>query len=412
VSSGATSRSRESLDADIMAWMRESPQPEVASGGGPESGASAGDARFDALARELFGFQFERCIPYQRFCKARGTTPDSVGHWSQIPAVPTGAFKEVALRCFPPEREHKVFRTSGTAAGRRGELHLDTLELYEASLLPTLHRFLFPDLRAPTARASGPRTTIRVLAPSPEEVPDSSLSHMLGCALEAFGDEQSGYDMADGRLDLAGLAEHLAAAHAAGRPVALCGTAFAFVHLLEGLETSALDPMPIALAPGSRIMETGGFKGKAREVPRQAFYAALEASLGVPRSHIVNQYGMTELGSQFYDSSLRDALVGPSSGPRRKLGPPWVRVRIVDPETGREAEPGAPGMIVIHDLANTGSVAAIETADLGRRIPAPGDGEDGFEVAGREPGAEERGCSIAADAMLADAAPGETPWAR
>jgi hypothetical protein len=147
-------------------------------------------------------------------------------------------------------------------------------------------------------------------------------------------------------------------------------------------------------------------------MPRRAFYAALEATFGLPRSHIVNQYGMTELGSQFYDSSLRDALLGQSSGPRRKLGPPWVRVRIVDPETGRETEPGAPGMIVIHDLANTGSVAAIETADVGRRIPAPGDAEDGFEVAGREPGAEERGCSIAADVMLADATPGETPWVR
>jgi hypothetical protein len=392
--------------------MREGSWPGAASEGGPEREASTGDARFDALARELFGLQFERCIPYQRFCKTRGTTPGSVGHWSEIPAVPTGAFKEVALRCFPPERERKVFRTSGTAAGLRGELHLDTLELYEASLLPTLHRFLFPDLRAPTAGASGPRMTIRVLAPSPEEAPDSSLSHMFGCALEAFGDEESGCDIADGRLDLAGLAEHLAAARAAGRPVALCGTAFAFVHLLEELEASALDPAAIALAPGSRIMETGGFKGRAREMPRQAFYAALEATLGVPRSHIVNQYGMTELGSQFYDSSLRDALAGQSIGPQRKLGPPWVRVRIVDPETGREAEPGAPGMIVIHDLANTGSVAAIETADLGRRIPAPGDGEDGFEVAGREPGAEERGCSIAADAMLAGAAPGETPWAR
>jgi acyl-coenzyme A synthetase/AMP-(fatty) acid ligase len=103
----------------------------------------------------------------------------------------------------------------------------------------------------------------------------------------------------------------------------------------------------------------------------------------------VNQYGMTELGSQFYDSALREP-----EAPRRKLAPPWARVRLLDPATGEDAEPGAVGMIAIVDLANTGSVLAVQTADLGRRVA------DGFEVLGRAPGAEERGCSVAADAML------------
>ena len=104
---------------------------------------------------------------------------------------------------------------------------------------------------------------------------------------------------------------------------------------------------------------------------------------------MINQYGMTERASQFYDS----LLVEPTA-PRRKLGPPWARVRIVDPETGDDAADGELGMIVVHDLANTGSVAAIETADLGRRIA------DDFEIGGRAPDAEARGCSIAADVML------------
>jgi len=84
--------------------------------------------------------------------------------------------------------------------------------------------------------------------------------------------------------------------------------------------------------------------------------------------------------------------------PRRKVAPPWTRVQVVDPATGAPRKPGEPGLLRIHDLANTGSVAAVETADLGRlRGPEPG---DGFEVLGRAPGAETRGCSVAADEML------------
>ena len=83
--------------------------------------------------------------------------------------LPTGAFKEVALRGFSAERTRKTFRTSGTSTERRGELHLDTLALYEASLLPSFRRGVLPDLPV-SARAR-----MRVLAPSPTELPDSSL---------------------------------------------------------------------------------------------------------------------------------------------------------------------------------------------------------------------------------------------
>ena len=137
-------------------------------------------------------------------------------------------------------------------------------------------------------------------------------------------------------------------------------------------------------------METGGFKGRSREMPRAELYAAIEERLGVPSARIVNQYGMTELGSQFYDSVLRFPATE-----RRKLGPPWARVRLVDPATGEDVPDGEAGMIVVVDLANTGSVLALETADLGRRVG------DGFEVLGPRRGAEARGCSIAADEMLA-----------
>jgi hypothetical protein len=336
------------------------------------------DTRFESLALALFAHQFERCAPYRRFCEGRGRTPRTVASWREIPAVPTGAFKEIALRSFPPERETHVFRSSGTAAEKRGELHLDTLALYEASLLPSFCRGVLPDL-APDARAR-----IRVLAPAPGEAPDSSLSHMFGCAVAAFGDAASGFDVAGGELRVDALVGALEAASQDGVAVALCGTAFAFVHLTDAL---AARRVRLALPAGSRAMETGGFKGRSRELPQGALYAAIEAAFGIPAARIVNQYGMCELGSQFYDSVLCEP-----DTPRRKLAPPWTRVRIVDPETGDDA---ATGVIHVYDLANTGSVIAIQTADLGRVLG------DGFEVLGREPGAEARGCSIAADAMLA-----------
>ena len=363
---------RAALDARVLAWLREPATRDGAAG--------RDDERFDALARALFAFQFEHCAPYRRFCAARGRTPATVQHWHEIPCVPTGAFKELALHSFPTARTCHVFRTSGTSTEQRGALHLDTLELYEASLLPSFRRGVLPDL------APGARARLRVLAPAPAEAPESSLSHMFGVVVRELGDEQSGFDVRGGALDVRGLREALEAACRDAVPVALCGTAFAFVHLLDAL---AADDAALRLPVGSRVMETGGFKGRSRAVSRAELYAEIEAALGVPPGRVVNQYGMTELGSQFYDTVLCDP-----DAPRHKLAPPWTRVRIVDPETGDDAEPGAVGIVQIVDLVNTGSVAAIQTADLGRTIG------DGFDVLGREPDAEARGCSIAADEML------------
>ena len=358
---------RGEIEARVLAWMEE-PEPR------------ADEARFDALARDLFGFQFAHCAPYRRFCEGRGVTPEALGSWRDIPAVPTGAFKELVLTSFPEAETRHVFRTSGTSTSTRGALHLDTLTLYEASLLPSFERALLPD------RASGERAHALVLAPAPEEVPDSSLSHMFGVVLEELCDTSSRFFVRAGALEVEPLVQALEQIEEAGPPLLLCGTTFGLVHLLEALEARG---KRIALPARTRIMETGGFKGRARERTREALYAEIEAALGVPPTRIVNQYGMTELASQFYDSVLVDP-----EGPRRKLAPPWTRVWLEDPATGTAVASGEPGVIRIVDLANTGSVCAIQTADLGRSVG------DGFDVLGREPDAEARGCSIAADELL------------
>ena len=106
---------------------------------------------------------------------------------------------------------------------------------------------------------------------------------------------------------------------------------------------------------------------------------------------------MTELSSQYYDDRLRPdpaADGGGTAGPVF-VEPPWMRVRVVDPRTGRDVEPGATGALVHVDLANRASAVAVQTSDLGVRT-----GPGRFALRGREPGAEARGCSLAADLWL------------
>lgn len=364
--SGAT---RAELERAILAWMAE-----------PSWRADA--ARFEALALGLFRFQYAACEPYRRYCDALDRPPAAVVRCTDIPAVPTGAFKEFELRCFPAEATQRTFRTSGTTTERRGALHLDTLALYECSLLASLRRVFLVELR-------GQRVPMRFLALPPSLAPDSSLTHMFAVLAREEGGADSGFDLLPQGLLLDRLEAAIASARAHATPIVVGGTSFAFVHCLDA--TAGQAAAAWRLPAGSRVIETGGFKGRSREVPREILRAGIAERFGLDERAVVNQYGMTELGSQFYDSTLVDP-----DGPRRKLVPPWTRVRFVDPASGQDVAPGEQGIVVIHDLANTASVAAIQTADLGRAIHPDG----GFEVMGRAAGAEARGCSIATDAIL------------
>ena len=154
-----------------------------------------------------------------------------------------------------------------------------------------------------------------------------------------------------------------------------------------------------AAPAGSRIMETGGFKGRTRVVARRDLYARLEETLGIPYPSIVAEYGMTELLSQFYDD-----LASRTAETRVKAGPPWLRTLVVD-AAGREVAAGETGYLRHVDLANRSSVVAIETEDRGYRSG------DGFVLLGREPDAPPRGCSLAAEDLLAaGAAPARSAW--
>jgi len=143
-------------------------------------------------------------------------------------------------------------------------------------------------------------------------------------------------------------------------------------------------------------METGGFKGRSREVPKADLYALIETVLGIPTTRIVNEYGMTELSTQFYDATLR---VGKRTD--AKTVPPWARVLIIDPNTGREAAENERGLIRVFDLANLWSMMCVQTEDLGMARTS-GTGLVEFEVLGRAAGAEVRGCSLNAETIVVE----------
>ena len=353
--------SRQALDQRVLDWIAEGV-------GGP-----ADDARFDALALELFAYQYEHNEPYRRMCEAFGRPPRAVGSWRDIPPVPAGAFKEARLATFPPSACVRIFRTSGSTTQVRGELHLDTLALYEASLLATFGAYL----------CAGDRPRFAVLAPPPADAPDSSLSYMFDCALRRLGAPGSRFFASAAGWSPDALIDELRDAR---EPLAVVGTAFALLHVIDALDAQGHG---VSLPAGSRVMETGGFKGRSRELERHELHAAIAGALGVPLERIVNQYGMCELGSQFYEDSLRTGAPSLVKHP-----PPWVRTRVVDPATLADVPTGDAGVLVHYDLANTGSVLAVQTSDAGRLS------DGGFIVLGRVEGAEARGCSIAADLLF------------
>lgn len=312
---------------------------------------------FNGLAIELYQFQRSHNRPYRIYCEEVGA-PARVENWRQIPAVPQSAFRRAALRVFPEDATVRIFRTSGTTGEGFGSHHFCSLRAYEASVVGGWRSLKIPLVRR------------LMLVPTASAAPHSSLSYMMSTLGGAF------FWSAMGLLDVAGLRR---ASTDEIAPVMLVGTALTFLHLFEELGGAAL-----ALPPGSFALETGGYKGSGRELRKQELYRLFARHLGLDVEDIYNEYGMTELSSQFYARGLH--------GLHR--GPPWTRAVVIDPETGGFSAEGEIGVLRIYDLANIGSVIGIETRDLAVQR------EGGFELIGRDPTALPRGCSRSADELL------------
>jgi len=241
---------------------------------------------------------------------------------------------------------------------------------------------------------AAPAFTLLLLTPPPDEAPHSSLVHMFDCICRQPYWAESVFlgrvtPEAAWVLNLDETAARLKRAAAAGTALVLLSTAFSFVHLLDYL---AEHELRFELPPGSSVMETGGYKGRSRSLPRSELHELMAARLGIPPSQIVCEYGMSELSSQAYDRVAGAPSETHAPGLTRHFHfPPWARSQIVSPGTGWEVAEGKTGLIRVFDLANVYSVVAIQTEDLGLRRGT------GFELAGRAVMAEARGCSLMAE---------------
>ena len=338
------------------------------------------DLEFEELALRAFNVQFQHNPVYRRFCEGRNAVPTVVKSWGNVPMVPTTAFRYLDLVTGDHSSVRMVFRTSGTtsttlASGR----HLVSRpSLYHAALLSNFREYLLPDVE---------KIKFVSLIPSPAELPHSSLSYMVGVAADTMSSETHWFVNGEGVLNSIGLRNVLNDAALQGEKVLLLGTAFALVHWLDELAGEELRRLP----PGSRIMETGGFKAQTRDITKDQLYKSLSTTVGLEPHRIVNEYGMTELLSQLYESNLTQ----PNEIQAGHTPPPWLRVRALNPTTLEPVAENETGLLAFFDLANLGSVCHVLTEDVGRVIGGK------VHLEGRFPGAEPRGCSRAMDELMA-----------
>lgn len=343
------------------------------------------DADFNALALTLFQFQYQWNPVYKKYCQQRRKLPLTVKRWQDIPPVPYQMFKESTLACEPINETVPVFTTSGsTNPQKKGRNYHPTFKVWDDSMIFPFKKYVLPDRK---------KMRILVLSPGDDVNQNSSLSRYLSRTFKELGSEGSQlFFHKETGLDMPGLVAALKQSAAEQEPVLLLGATFAYVHFLDYCREQG---ETFQLPKGSRVFDTGGLKGQAREVTTDELYAWFQEFFGVPRELCINMYGMTELCSQMYDRTIETYLTG---GPviYDKIGPAWTQLQVLDPETLEAVPDGETGLLAHYDLANWNACCAVLTEDMGYKTP------DGFVLLGRSKGAEPRGCSIAVDQLMAE----------
>lgn len=312
------------------------------------------EANFNEVALQVFEYQFNHVEIYHNFCKGIKRTPSQVKNYTEIPFLPIEFFKsnEVLAKGKQPQ---VVFESSGTT-GMVTSRHLvaDT-NLYEESFMRTFRQFY----GEPT------EYIILALLPSYLERGVSSLVYMADYLIKASGRSESGFFL----HNFNDLHEQLAEAKTKGQKVLLLGVTYALLDFAEQLDIKY---------PELIIMETGGMKGRRKEMTRQEVHATLCAAFGVNKIH--SEYGMTELLSQGY--SKGDGIF--------EAPPAWMKIILRDMyEPLHILSEGNTGAVNVIDLANLYSCSFIATSDMGKMY------DDGrFEVLGRMDNAEMRGCNL------------------
>jgi Acyl-protein synthetase, LuxE len=314
---------------------------------------------FEALALEVFAFQYRHNAVYRAYTDALGVRPAHVRALSHIPFLPIRFFKSHPVKTtdFEPEA---VFESSGTTGSINSRHYVKDLSLYEESFLKTFSLF-YGDIT---------NYTIFALLPSYLERTGSSLVYMVDRLIRLSKKGDSRFYLADAEKMMETIAmreKQLRTNENEGQK-----------NLLIGVTYALLDIMPAKNRHWQHtlVMETGGMKGRKKEMVRPEVHELLCRSFGVSAIHA--EYGMTELLSQAY-----------SRGNGIFNSPPWMKVLLRDEEDPLQLKETGGGLINIIDLANIYSCAFIATDDVGR-LHANGS----FEVLGRMDGSDVRGCSL------------------
>ena len=310
---------------------------------------------FNDIARSLFRYQYKNNKIYNRFASALGLNESKVHHVTQIPFLPVNFFKTHKI-VSGEAPEELVFESSGTTGMENSRHYVTDSGLYQESFTKGLQLF-YGDLS---------QYAVFALLPSYLERNNSSLVYMVEKILLQSNRQMGGFYL----NELEVLQQQLMEAQRLGLKIILIGVTFAL------LDMAANFPVHI---PDAIIIETGGMKGRRKELTRMELHEQLRNGFGVDK--IQSEYGMTELLSQAW-----------STGEGIFRCPPWMKVMIADTNDPLSyLETGRTGGINIIDFANIHSCSFIATQDLGRVF------EDGsFEVLGCFDNSDIRGCSLLA----------------
>lgn len=310
-------------------------------------------AQFEQAALEAFQKQYAYNKVYRQFCSLLNIIPEAVQEVSQIPFLPISFFKEHKVLA-STEAVQTIFTSSGTTGTATSKHYVTDLSLYVASFT----RCFTQHYGAIT------NYTVLALLPAYLERTGSSLIYMVDHFIKQSKKPESGFYL----NELDKLATTLKKLDARGEKTLLIGVSFALLDLVENYDFQLKNTL---------IMETGGMKGRRKELVREELHDCIQKGFGLAQIH--SEYGMTELLSQAY-----------SSGNGIFTTPPWMDIHIRDTEDALSTvSPGKTGGINVIDLANTNSCPFIATQDLGRKLNG-----NRFEVLGRFDQSDIRGCNL------------------
>ena len=307
---------------------------------------------FETLALDIFKFQYKHNQTYQQFCKLLKREPQQVSGIFEIPFLPIEFFKSRKLQTNTNPAQI-IFTSSGTTGKNTSKHYVTDLRLYEESFLKAFEQFY----------GNPAEYVFLALLPSYLERTGSSLIYMVNSLIEHSADENSGFYLDN----LEELSEKLEELDKGSKKVFLIGVSFALLDLVEKKQFDLKNTI---------VMETGGMKGRRKEMIREELHHELKNGFGVQTIH--SEYGMTELLSQAY-----------SKGHGIFECPAWMRILIRDTEDAFSLlEDGKTGGINVIDLANINSCSFIATQDLGRIK------NDQVEILGRFDNSDIRGCNL------------------